>query len=160
MKLMDALQEKLIQFPLKSNNKIDVIGELLSLLEINHLIEHPEEVLEAVLDREKIMSTGVGNGVAIPHCKTAHTKEFAISLGIHPQGVDFQSLDNQPARIIFLLIGPDTMPGTHIRLLSRISRIIAKKEVRDFILTCTSAEEIYRYLQSQENSLFERSTST
>lgn len=158
MKLMDALHAGLIKLPLKSTHKVGVIQELLALLEDNGLIEHSEEVLEAILAREKIMSTGVGNGVAIPHCKTAYTRDFVIALGIHPQGVDFESLDNQPGRIIFLLIGPDSMPGTHIRLLSRISRIIAKKEVRDTILQCQSPEEIYQYLQSVENELFHVTT--
>ncbi len=155
MNLTDALQSDLIRLPLHSATKVAVIKELLGLLAEKRSVHNVDEILESVLEREKIMTTGVGNGVAIPHCKTDHIGDFMITLGIHPQGVDFQSLDNQPAKIIFLLIGPESKPGTHIRLLSRISRIIAKEDVRENILSCQSSDEIYEYLHEQETQFFE-----
>jgi mannitol/fructose-specific phosphotransferase system IIA component (Ntr-type) len=78
-----------------------------------------------------------------------------IALGIHPKGVDFQSLDHKPAHIIFLLIGPESKPGFHIRLLSRISRIISKEDVRKQILAGKSPEEIYQIFQAEEANFFE-----
>ncbi len=158
MNLTDALQSDLIRLPLQSATKVEVIKELLGLLAEKRSVQNETDILEAVLEREKIMTTGVGNGVAIPHCKTDQADDFMITLGIHPQGVDFQSLDNQPAKIIFLLIGPETKPGTHIRLLSRISRIIAKEDVRENILKCKSPEQIYAYIHEQETQFFEINT--
>lgn len=155
MKLTDVLQPTLIKYPLVSDTKVEVIRELISLLAEQHLIEDKEAVLKAVLDREKIMTTGVGNGIAIPHCKSRHAPDFAIALGIHPEGVDFQSLDSKPVHIVFLLTGPEDKPGTHIRLLSRISRIISRENVQQQILNCHSAEEIYKVLQEVEDQVVE-----
>ncbi len=100
------------------------------------------------------MSTGVGNGVAIPHCKHRHCHDFAIALGIHPQGIDFESIDKKPAHIIFLLIGPEDQPGTHIKLLSRISRIISKDEVREKALNAKTPQELYNLLKQEETHFF------
>ncbi len=155
MKLIDVLDIDRIKIPLTASNKTEAIQELLSLFTDQKLVKDYRAVLEAVLEREKIMSTGVGNGVAIPHCKSPFSPAFAIALGIQPSGVDFQSLDNKPAYIIFLLIGPEDKPGTHIRLLSRISRIVSKEEVRDHLLKCSSPEEVYQYLEAQESNFFE-----
>ncbi len=128
--------------------------ELIALLSEHELIRDNENVLQAVLEREKIMTTGVGEGVAIPHCKSNHSPEFAIVMGIHKEGVDFEALDNKPAKIIFLLTGPEDKPGTHIRLLSRISRIISKAEVRDKILNCNSPTQVYQLLGRRRSKLF------
>jgi fructose-specific phosphotransferase system IIA component len=155
MKLVDLLQINYIRYPLKASNKVDVIKELLTLFSENNLIHNQEEVLKAVLEREKILSTGLGNGVAIPHCKTNSVEEFFVALGVHSKGVDFQSLDHKPAHIIFLLIGPENKPGFHIRLLSRISRIISKEDVRQQILASKSPEEIYQVFQAEEADFFE-----
>ena len=155
MKLVDVLKPEYIKIPLTQTTKVEVIKELLTLLVEQQLVSHPEEVLTAILDREKIMTTGVGNGVAIPHCKTKYAVDFAIAMGIHPQGVDFQSLDNKPARIIFMLIGPENRPGTHIRLLSRISRIISREDVRKKILESKNPEDVYQILHQEEANFFE-----
>jgi len=155
MKLVDLLQINYIKYPLTASNKVDVIKELLTLFSENNLIDNREEVLKAVLEREKILSTGLGNGVAIPHCKTNSVEEFSVALGIHPKGVDFQSLDHKPAHIVFLLLGPENKPGFHIRLLSRISRIISKGDVRRQILASKSPEEIYQIFQAEEANFIE-----
>jgi len=158
MKLVDVLQPQFIKIPLEKNTKEEVIRELISVLKVHHQVEDEEAIFQAVLEREKIMTTGVGNGVAIPHSKHSSCKFFAIALGVHPGGVDFQAIDKQPARIIFLLIGPEENPGTHIRLLSRISRIISREKVREQILNSHSAEEIYNILKEQESKFFEINT--
>lgn len=158
MKLIDTLHSNLIKYPLAANNKVDAIKELLALLADQGAIQDPENVLKAVLERENIMTTGIGDGVAIPHCKTAEAIRFVIALGIHPGGIDFDSLDKKPAHLIFLLVGPDNEPGMHIRLLSRISRIISKAPVRDRILACSKAEEVYQLINEEENNAFEVKT--
>lgn len=155
MKLVDVLTPELIRCPLTGTSRESVIQELINCLAEDGLIDDGREVLQAVLEREKIMTTGVGNGVAIPHCKTNKCSDFAVALGIHETGVDFQSLDKQPAHIIFLLVGPENKPAAHIRLLSRISRIISKPSVREALLACKSPAEIYKFLQEEEANSFE-----
>ncbi len=155
MKLIDVLKPEYIKYPLQNKSKVEVIQELIHLLHINKVIPEEKTILNAVLEREKIMTTGVGNGVAIPHCKHPECQQFAIALGIHPEGVDFQSIDNQPARIIFLLVGPEDQPGLHIRLLSRISRIISKEETRIRLLQLTTPKRIYQFFKEEEAKFFE-----
>jgi fructose-specific phosphotransferase system IIA component len=158
MKLVSLLSENLIKVPLKTSQKVEVIKELLALLTEYQTVENAEEVLEAILEREEILSTGLGNGVAIPHCKSGSVENFSVALGIHPRGVDFQSLDQQPAYIIFLLVGPENKPGLHIRLLSRISRIISREDVRQQILRAESSQEVYYILEKEELNFIEINT--
>lgn len=154
MKIVDILKPVFIKLPLNSSTKPDSIKELLASISRNDIIRDQEKVLNAVFEREKIMSTGVGNGVAIPHCKHSDCKEFAIALGISKEGVDFDAIDKKPANIIFLLIGPEDQPGIHIRLLSRISRIISKDEVRQNVLKCETPQQLHDLLSVEESKLF------
>lgn len=150
MNLVDVFKPDYIKIPLDKNNKNDVIRELVEILNSNGAVSNPQQIMEAVFDREKIMTTGVGNGVAIPHCKHKESHNFAIALGIHPSGIDFESIDNKPAHIIFLLVGPEDQPGTHIKLLSRISRIISQDDVREKVLECKTPEELFDLIKEEE----------
>lgn len=154
MKLTEVLHEQLIKFPLTGTTKTEVIEELLGKLSEAGAIGDREAVLAAVLERENIMTTGVGNGVAIPHCKSADAEDFAVAMGVHPGGIDFQSLDQKPAYVIFLLVGPENQPGVHIRLLSRISRVISNEAVREKILDSDSAASMLQLLKDEEDSSF------
>ena len=155
MKLVDVLRPEFIKYPLQASSKVDVIKEMIDILSEHNMIPDKESILQAVLEREKIMTTGVGNNVAIPHCKHPDCQNFAIAMGIHPKGVDFEAIDNLPAKIIFLLVGPEDKPGLHIRLLSRISRLISKSEVREKVLQLTNPQDIYQLLKQEEEKFFE-----
>lgn len=154
MNLVDVFQPEYIKIPLQRNTKSEVIKELVELLSQHQAITNPEGIIQAVFDREEIMTTGVGNGVAIPHCKHKDCSNFAIALGVHPTGIDFDSIDKKPAHIIFLLVGPEDQPGTHIKILSRISRIISKDEVREKVLACTTPAELFDLLNEEEQKFF------
>ncbi len=108
-----------------------------------------------MLEREKIMTTGVGNGIAIPHCKHPDSPEFSVCLGIQAKGVDFQSIDKNPVKIMFLLVGPENNPGLHIKLLSRISRLMSNEELRQQLLSCETDQEAYTLIHDEENYFFE-----
>lgn len=150
MNLVDVFKTENIKIPLQKNTKPEVIKELVAVLSQNNAITNSEGIIQAVFDREEIMTTGVGNGVAIPHCKHEDSRNFAIALGVHPTGIDFDSIDKKPARIIFLLVGPEDQPGTHIKLLSRISRIISKDEVREKVLASKTPTEVFNLLSEEE----------
>ena len=154
MNLVDVFKPVYIKLPLEKNSKAEVIKELVEILNKNKAILNPEGVIEAVFDRERIMTTGVGNGVAIPHCKHKDSRNFAIALGIHQTGIDFEAIDKKPAKIIFLLVGPEDQPGTHIKLLSRISRIISKDEVREKVLNCKTPQELFDLIKEEESQFF------
>jgi fructose-specific phosphotransferase system IIA component len=155
MKLVDVLKPAYIKIPLTSQNKEGVIKELINMLFEQKAISEKETVFQAALDREKIMTTGVGRQVAIPHCKVKDGKEFSIAFGISESGIDFDAIDNQPVKIVFLLVGPEDNPGMHIRLLSRISRLISKEALREKLLQVNDADEAYQLLKTEEEKYFE-----
>jgi fructose-specific phosphotransferase system IIA component len=155
MKLVDVLKPAYIKIPLTSQNKEGVIRELINMLFEKKAIADKDTVFQAAMDREKIMTTGVGRQVAIPHCKVKDGKGFSIAFGISESGIDFDAIDNQPVKIIFLLVGPEDNPGMHIRLLSRISRLISKEALRDKLLQVNEADEAYQLLKTEEEKYFE-----
>jgi len=155
MKLVDVLKPEYIKIPLNGNSKEDVVKELIEELSTHELFDDKNTVITAVMEREKIMTTGVGREVAIPHCKKKECREFAIALGIHKNGIDFSSIDGKLVKIIFLLVGPEENPGMHIRLLSRISRLISKELLRENLLKATSVVEAYSLLKAEEEKYFE-----
>jgi len=155
MRLTDVLNENLVNISLDGTSRDACIKELIDKLADTETIKNVKSIFEAVLEREKIMTTGVGNGIAIPHCKHADSPEFAVCLGIQPKGVDFQSIDKKDVNIIFLLVGPENNPGLHIKLLSRISRLMSNEELRQQLLECKSNKDAYDLIQDEENYFFE-----
>jgi len=155
MRLSNILVPKQISLPLAAKDRDSAIRELLSLLDKNQLLTNFDEAYQAVLDREKIMTTGVGNGIAIPHCKHSSCPNFAVAMGIHTEGIDFRSIDKKDVNIIFLLVGPENNPGLHIKLLSRISRLMSSDDLRDQVLETSSPEEMLELLRDEEDYLFD-----
>ena len=155
MRLTDILKESHVLMPLKSDERDEAIRALIDILDQNQLLSDKEKAFQAVLEREKIMTTGVGNGIAIPHCKDSSCPNFAVALGLHPKGVDFHSLDKKKAKIVFLLVGPENNPGMHIKLLSRISRLMSNEELREQIISCKKPEEVIEIIQEEEEYYFD-----
>ena len=152
MLLTDLLTLERIKIPLQSSTKEEVLRELVQVLTRNHGVDEPEEVLRAVREREAVLSTGIGNGVAIPHGKSAMVTELMMAAGRTASPVEFDSLDGQPVRLLFMLIGPETAAGPHIKALSRISRLIRSDAVRDLLINAKTPEEFYSGLQEAEAS--------
>ena len=116
--------------------------------------EQLEAVRKAVFEREKIMSTGVGKGLAIPHAKTKAVTENHAAFALLKEPLDFDSIDGEPVRLVFLLVGPESNNSQHIKLLSRISRLMNSGSFRETILNCTSTEEILNAFQDEEEKYF------
>ena len=154
MKLSELLNEDRILFNVKFENKEDAITKMVDSLSGDPLIKDLEEVKQAVLEREKIMSTGVGNGFAIPHAKTKGADGFIAILAKLTEPIDFDSHDGKPVNIIFMLIGKETMVSEHIKMLSRISRLMNNDEFRQNLINASSKEEILSLLTSEENKYF------
>ncbi|HEX2983842.1 MAG TPA: PTS sugar transporter subunit IIA [Ignavibacteriales bacterium] len=155
MKISDILKQDKIIAGLKGTTKEEAINELIDLLKGDERIIDLEKVRTSVLEREKIMSTGVGKGFAIPHGKTDAVKEIVAAFGKTAQPLDFNSLDEEPVNLIFLLVGKDNLVGPHIKLLSRISRMMNKDEFRDSLAKASTAEEIYNIFREEENNYFD-----
>ena len=152
MTLLDILSPGSTVVGLKSNTKEEIIGELVDLLTVGDSITDREKVLQAVLDREQIMSTGIGDGIAIPHGKSDSVIRLAAALGTHKRGVDFEALDGEPAYVFFLLVSPANVSGPHIKALARISRLLKNDAFKKQLIEATTPEEILAAIESEEEA--------
>jgi PTS system fructose-specific IIC component len=150
MKVFELLDEKFILTDFKSVEKDSVINELIDLYKGNDKVNDIEMVRTAILDREKIMSTGVGKGFAIPHGKTNAVNDVIAAFGKTTQDIDYDALDGKPVHLVFLLVGRDDMVSKHIKLLSRISRLMNKDEFRERLIKANSKEEIINIFKEEE----------
>ena len=152
MTLMDILSGKAIIVDLKGETKEEIIEELVDALEVGKDITDRDKVLQAVLEREKIMSTGIGDGIAIPHGKSDAVLRLAAALGTQKRGVDFESLDGEPAYVFFLLVSPANVSGPHIKALARISRLLKNDDFKKKLIDAASPEEIVSIIETEEQN--------
>ncbi|MBN1449299.1 MAG: PTS sugar transporter subunit IIA [Bacteroidetes bacterium] len=150
MKITSILTEDLIKVNIPGESKDDVINAIIDLAAASQKIKDIEKVRQAIFEREKIMSTGVGKGFAIPHGKTDAVTDIVAAFGVTEKPIDYQSLDHEPVRLLFLLIGKDSLVGAHIKLLSRISRLMNKEELRSRLLQAGTSSEILQILKDEE----------
>jgi fructose PTS system EIIBC or EIIC component len=155
MKICEILQVSKIIPSLKGKEKTDIVDELVDLFKHDERVKDLDEMRSAVHEREKIMSTGVGKGFAIPHAKTNSVTEIVAAFGKLDEPVDFQALDEQPINLVFLLVGKENLVGPHIKLLSRISRMMNKDEFRENLSKAKTAQEIYSLFENEEKQYFE-----
>ena len=155
MKITDILSEKVIVTKLAGTTKGEILNSIINLAATSDRVIDKEKMRSAILEREKIMSTGVGSGFAIPHGKTDAVQDIVAAFASTEQPIDYQSLDDQPVRIVFLLVGKDNSVGPHIKLLSRISRLMNKEEFRKKLIDAESPTEILQIFKQEESTYFE-----
>jgi fructose-specific phosphotransferase system IIA component len=154
MNLFTMLDEKTVLPNLKAENKEQVINDLIDTLRYDVDSDTIEEIRNSVFEREKIMSTGVGKGLAIPHCKTKAVDRNYAAFARLESPLDFNSIDNEPVQIIFLLVGPDSNHSQHIKLLSRISRLMNSTSFHAKILKSDTSKIIIEAFQEEEEKYF------
>jgi PTS system nitrogen regulatory IIA component len=150
MTLLDILSPRSVLVGLQGETKEEIIKELVGSLESGTVVADREKVLQAVIEREKIMSTGIGDGIAIPHGKSDAVTRLAAALGIHKRGVDFEALDGEPAYVFFLLVSPANVSGPHIKALARISRLLKNDDFKKRLISAADAAEIMRLIEAEE----------
>ncbi|HQF44139.1 MAG TPA: PTS sugar transporter subunit IIA [Ignavibacteriaceae bacterium] len=155
MKVSDLLKPEFIIPHLTGETKEEVINKLIDLFKNDERVEDLEKVRSAVLEREKIMSTGVGKGFAIPHGKTNAVNEIIGAFGRIDEGIDYDSLDGNSVQLIFLLVGKDNLISTHIKLLSRISRLMNKDDFRHRLIEANNKEDIIKLFTEEEEHFLE-----
>lgn len=153
MRLSELLNERAVSLHLQARTKREIIAELVALLESAHGIDSHGEILDRVLRRESMMTTGIGNGVAIPHGKARAVDRMVAACAVAPEGVDFESEDGQPVQLFVLFVSPETATTQHVRALANLSRLLKEESVRrslreartveDFMATLTNAESVY-----------------
>lgn len=150
MRLSEILKPQNIKIGIESTAKIDAIAELVRLLESNGEITDAKKVLEAVLDREATRTTGIGNGLAIPHGKSPGTPRLAMAIGKPVQPIDFQSIDGRPVTIIWLLTSPPDQAGVHIKALAAISKLMTDDKLRFALNNAKTPQEMYDIVLKHE----------
>ena len=153
MRLTDILKPQNIKVPLQAVAKTEAIAELIDLLAANGEVKEPKRVLDAVLDREATRTTGIGNGLAIPHGKCTGTDNLVMAIGKAGTPLDFQSIDGRPVTLIWLLASPPDKTGPHIHALARISRLMTLDKFRAQLNTATSSQQVFDIILQQENAL-------
>jgi fructose-specific phosphotransferase system IIA component len=155
MKISDILTENLVATDLKGKSKKDVIDAMIDLVASSPKVTDKERVRKAIFEREEIMSTGVGNGFAIPHGKTDAVTDIVAAFAVTAEPIDYESLDEKPVRLVFLLVGKDNLVGPHIKLLSRISRLMNKEDFRNRLLELRTPHELLEAFRLEEATYFE-----
>jgi mannitol/fructose-specific phosphotransferase system IIA component (Ntr-type) len=148
--LTDLLTVERIKIPLEGHSKDELLEELVSILVRTEGIQDGASVLNAVRERESILSTGIGHGVAIPHGKSASVPELRMAAGRSAVPVEFDALDGQPVALFFLLVGPESAAGPHIKALSRISRLVRRDDIRSRLVAARSPDEFLLALREAE----------
>ena len=134
MKISDILTEEVIATHLPGNTKEEVLDNIIELAAHSPNMKDKEKVRAAILERERIMSTGVGRGVAVPHGKCDGVSDTVTAFAVTDKPVDFKSLDGQPVQLMFLLVGRENSVGAHLKLLSRISRLMSSDGFRNKLI--------------------------
>lgn len=150
MKISDMIVEGLVIDDLAGGSKLDVLREFARLLYDNGKVPDKEGLTQVLVARESLGSTGIGDGVAIPHGKLKGLGEMVMAFGRSKRGVDYDSLDGEPAHLFFMLVAPEDAPGDHLKALARISRLMKNRGVRDSLMKASDAKEIRRVIAQGE----------
>ncbi len=152
MKILDVLLKEAILADLKALDKRGVLEELVTpvarIAGINH-----EHLVRVLMERERLGSTGIGEGIGIPHGKVKNIESLVLGFGLSRKGVDFDSMDGLPAHIFFLLITPENSTGLHLKLLARISKMLKNDPFKQKLLNATNSDDIYSIIKEEEEEL-------
>ena len=150
MKLLDILKKNAIVPDLTSKHKKEVLEELCHALEEVEAVDRAS-LLKVLLEREKLGSTGIGDGIAIPHGKSKLVNKLLVACGRSREGVDFESMDGKPTHLFFLLIAPEDTAGVHLKVLAKISRLLKDSSFRQEFLASAGADDMYELISSRDS---------
>ena len=153
MRLTDILDPRCIKVPLTATDKRGAIEELVRAMAECSVVKDPQSLLQAVLDREAIRTTGIGHGLATPHGKSPAVGDLAMAIGKAEHPIDFQSVDSKPVTLVILLASPPDKALPHIQALARISRLMTIEPFRNALEKAANAQEVYDIIARQEDSM-------
>jgi len=150
MKISDILNEENIEINLKSTTKKDVLIELCELLNKGNYFNKIEDIQNAIFEREKLSTTGIGHKIAIPHARVSHINKVFLALGISKKGIDFESLDHTMTHIFFIMVSPKNDTKTHVKILAEIAKSLKDEAYRNRLLECQGTKEIVQLIKEKE----------
>ncbi|BBO79528.1 PTS fructose transporter subunit IIA [Desulfosarcina ovata subsp. sediminis] len=150
MKILDVLDKEAILVDLKAKDKISILNELvLPTARITGI--DPNDMVRVLMERERLGSTGIGDGIGIPHGKLKDLERLVLGFGLSRKGVDFESIDGRPTHLFFLLITPEHATDLHLKLLARISRMLKKDSLKEMLMKAGSAEEVITVIGGEDD---------
>ncbi len=147
------LKPELVRIALPGGSKSDVIEALVELLEGHEGVDNLDAVREAIFQREDMMSTGVGKGLGLPHAKTSAATETIAAFATTAESVDFGAIDDEPIRLLLLLVGPEEHKSQHVKILGRISRLVSRESIRERLIQAPDPETVIEVLREGEADL-------
>jgi PTS system nitrogen regulatory IIA component len=153
VRIAEFLRRDNLILSFKTDEKGAVLGELCALLAQNGDVTDAGAVFDAVMKREMLGSTGIGDEVAIPHAKTSQTKSLTGALGLSRGGIEYFAMDDKPVRLVFLLVAGENSTGTHLKALARVSRLLKSPGFRKRIESAKSADEMYSMIAEEDVKL-------
>jgi PTS system nitrogen regulatory IIA component len=151
MKMMEMLKAEFVIEELKAVNKRDVLAELIAVIAKGEGSVDPEAMLRIFLEREQLGSTGIGNGIAIPHGRLAGLNEAVLAFGRSRGGVAFEALDGKPVHLFFLLAAPENSAGQHLKVLAKISRMLKDGVFRKNLLEAKVRDDLVRIIAQKDD---------
>ena len=151
-KITEFITVQSVDLNMKATNKSEAIVELTKLLEKSGKLDNIDKTLEALKEREKLGSTGIGKGVAIPHAKTEFAKDLVIACGVSKQGVNFNSVDDEKVNLFFAFASPLKNSQTYLKILARISRLIRNDDFREKLLGAKTPEQVLELIDFEEKN--------
>lgn len=152
MELSEALSVSCVTLDIQGADKESAIHELAEIAGKHGALEDVTAFVESVLEREFLLSTGVGRGVAIPHAQAGTARGLSCCLGISRAGIDYESIDDEPVHIVCMIVSGEASDSSYLLLLSRISRLFAQRHVREQVLAATSPEQVVAVIRAAEDA--------
>ena len=153
MKISELINEDLIIAELNGKSKKQILEELVNLLAAQKQGIDSDELLKVLIEREKLGSTGIGSGIAIPHGKLNGLDDIVLVLGKSKEGIDFDSIDGKPVSLIFLLVAPANSAGVHLKALARLSRLLKNSSFRQDLLDAPNAKCLYDIIVAEDEKI-------
>lgn len=151
MKITEMLKREFVLEQLKAGNKRDALAELAGVFAKGRIKFDPEAMLHVLLERERLGSTGIGDGIAIPHGKLEGLEEMLVSFGRSREGIDFEAMDGKPVHFFFLLMAPENSAGQHLKALAKISRMMKDATFRKNLLEAKMHEDLFRIIAARDD---------
>ena len=151
MNIAEMLRKEFILEELKARNKRDALAELAGVFEKGKIKADPDAVIHVLLERERLGSTGIGEGIAIPHCKISGIDKMAISFGRSREGIAFEAMDGKPVHLFFLLMAPEDSAGQHLKVLAKISRMLKDPAFRKNLLDAKNRDDLFRIIAEKDD---------
>ena len=151
MKITEMLKREFVLEQLKAGNKRDALAELAGVFAQGRINVDSEAMLHVLLERERLGSTGIGDGIAIPHGKLPGLEEMVVSFGRSREGIAFEAMDGKPVHLFFLLMAPENSAGQHLKALAKISRMLKDANFRKNLLEAKMHEDLFRIIVEKDD---------